>query len=156
MLSCKFCEFFQNTFFKRRSLAAASGNLDLNLTEDEGHDFVANVGCSTLCLIICDALRDLVSLIQYKKREKYPWRSDTFNKIAEFSLQLYQKYHSPMGVFHVFKIIQMTLNRSKRLIFRDCFEMMFQILKMLYNCQNKIHRNNNFFQIKCLYYELVC
>ena len=61
-----------------------------------------------------------------------------------------------MGVFHVFKIIQMTLNRSKRLIFRDCFEMMFQILKMLYNCQNKIHRNNNFFQIKCLYYELVC
>ena len=31
---------------------------------------------------ICDALRDLVSLEQFKKREKHPWRSDTFSKCA--------------------------------------------------------------------------
>ena len=31
--------------------------------------------------IICNALRDLVPLVQYKKREKYPWRSVTFSKV---------------------------------------------------------------------------
>ena len=29
--------------------------------------------------IICDALRDLVPFVQFKKREKYPWRSVTFS-----------------------------------------------------------------------------
>ena len=27
-------------------------------------------------IIKCDALRDLVSFVQFKKREKHPWRSD--------------------------------------------------------------------------------
>ena len=27
---------------------------------------------------MCDALRDLVSFVQFKKREKQPWRSVTF------------------------------------------------------------------------------
>ena len=31
------------------------------------------------------------------------------------NLQLYKKYHSPMGVFHVFKIAQMVPNHTKRL-----------------------------------------
>ena len=31
---------------------------------------------------ICDALRDLVPFVQFKKREKYPWRSVTFSKVA--------------------------------------------------------------------------
>ena len=31
---------------------------------------------------IYDALRDLVPFVQFKKREKHPWRSDTFNKVA--------------------------------------------------------------------------
>ena len=26
---------------------------------------------------ICDALRNLVPFVQFKKREKHPWRSDT-------------------------------------------------------------------------------
>ena len=30
----------------------------------------------------CDALRDLVSFVQFKKREKHPWRSVTFSKVA--------------------------------------------------------------------------
>ena len=29
---------------------------------------------------ICDALRDLVPLAQFKKREKHSWRSATFSK----------------------------------------------------------------------------
>ena len=35
-----------------------------------------------MALYICDALRDLVPFIQFKKREKYPWRSATFIKVA--------------------------------------------------------------------------
>ena len=32
---------------------------------------------------------DLVSFVQFKKREKHSWRSITFSKIADFILQLY-------------------------------------------------------------------
>ena len=38
---------------------------------------------------ICGALRDLVPLVQFTKREKHPWRSIDFSKVAGFSLQLY-------------------------------------------------------------------
>ena len=31
----------------------------------------------------CDALRDLVALVQLKKREKHPWRSLNFSKVAK-------------------------------------------------------------------------
>ena len=31
---------------------------------------------------ICDALHNLVPFVQFKKREKHPWRSFTFSKIA--------------------------------------------------------------------------
>ena len=31
--------------------------------------------------IICNALRDLVPFVQYKKREKHPRKSVTFNKL---------------------------------------------------------------------------
>ena len=31
---------------------------------------------------ICDALRDLVPFVQFKKSEKHPWRSVTFSKVA--------------------------------------------------------------------------
>ena len=32
----------------------------------------------------CDVLRDLVPFVQFKKREKYPWRSVTFGKDKGF------------------------------------------------------------------------
>ena len=32
----------------------------------------------------CDALSDLVPFVQFKKREKHPWRSVTFSKVAGF------------------------------------------------------------------------
>ena len=35
-------------------------------------------------IVGCDALRDLVPFVQFKKREKHPWRSVTFSKVADF------------------------------------------------------------------------
>ena len=31
---------------------------------------------------VCDELRDLVPFVPFKKREKHPWRSVNFRKIA--------------------------------------------------------------------------
>ena len=31
----------------------------------------------------CGALRDLVPFVQFKKREKHPWKSVNFSKVAE-------------------------------------------------------------------------
>ena len=33
----------------------------------------------------CDALRNLVPFVQFKKCETHPWRSATFNKVADWS-----------------------------------------------------------------------
>ena len=30
----------------------------------------------------CDALRNLIPFVQFKKREKHPWRSVNFSKVA--------------------------------------------------------------------------
>ena len=35
-------------------------------------------------MIMCDALRDLVPFIQFKKPKKHPWRNFTFSKVAGF------------------------------------------------------------------------
>ena len=31
---------------------------------------------------ICEALRDLIPFVQLKKREKHPWESVTYSKVA--------------------------------------------------------------------------
>ena len=33
---------------------------------------------------LCGALRDLVPFVQFKKRDKHPWKSVNFNKVAGF------------------------------------------------------------------------
>ena len=33
---------------------------------------------------VCDVFRALVPFVQLKKREKHPWRSVTFSKVAGF------------------------------------------------------------------------
>ena len=45
--------------------------------------------CNVLTAFIFGALRDLVPFLQFKKREKHPWRSVNFSKVSDFSLQLY-------------------------------------------------------------------
>ena len=37
----------------------------------------------------CGALHDLVPFVQFKKREKHPWRSVTFTKVAGYSNFIY-------------------------------------------------------------------
>ena len=37
----------------------------------------------------CDASRDLIPFVQFKRREKHPWKSVNFSKVAGFSLYLY-------------------------------------------------------------------
>ena len=36
----------------------------------------------TSIFLICGALGDLVAFVQFKKREKHPWRSVNFGKVA--------------------------------------------------------------------------
>ena len=59
--------------------------------------------CRTL-LIICDALRDLLPFVQFKKREKYAWRSVTFCNFT--------KINTPPWVF--FNFLNHTNHRTKR------------------------------------------
>ena len=39
--------------------------------------------------LIYGALRDLVQFVQFKKCEKFLWRSVNFSEVAGFNLQLY-------------------------------------------------------------------
>ena len=50
--------------------------------------------CKEVQSYIRGALNDLVPYVQFKKREKQPWRSVTFSKV--------EKEHSSMGLFHIF------------------------------------------------------
>ena len=52
----------------------------------------------------CVSLRNLVPFEQFQKREKHPWRSVTFSNFKGFSLELYEKYHSSICIFPVFKL----------------------------------------------------
>ena len=36
--------------------------------------------------LICEALRNLVAFVQFKKREKHPWRSVNFSKVAGYHI----------------------------------------------------------------------
>ena len=40
----------------------------------------------------CNALRDLVPFVHFKKREKHPWRSANFSKVAGFSLSRFLNF----------------------------------------------------------------
>ena len=42
-----------------------------------------------------DALRDLVPFVQFKKREKNPWKSVPFSKVSGFRLQLDTNSNTP-------------------------------------------------------------
>ena len=81
---------------------------------------------------ICDVLRHLVPFVQFKKREKYPWRCVTFDKVAGLSLQLYLKYHSSMGAFHVFKFYKwFQMTQSVSYCFSSCKRLKTNLFKFL-------------------------
>ena len=54
-----------------------TSNVDETPRETSNYGLV-NVCCSHFYL--CDVLCDLVPFVQFKKREKHPWRSVTFSK----------------------------------------------------------------------------
>ena len=54
-----------------------------------------------ITLRICDALRDLVPFVQFKKREKHPRRSVTFSEVALLPCN-FTKSNTPRWVFSRF------------------------------------------------------
>ena len=71
------------------------GNLSKHCVQTELKSFtysyleldLKNYGLDQNKIKICGALRDLVAFVQFKKREKHPWKSVNFSKVA--SLRLY-------------------------------------------------------------------
>ena len=50
---------------------------------------------------ICGALHDLVPFVQFEKREKHPWRSINFSKVAGFACN-FTNINTPPWVFFTF------------------------------------------------------
>ena len=50
---------------------------------------------------ICDVLRDVVPFVQFKKREKHPWKSVTFSKVVGLACN-FTKNDTSSGVFFTF------------------------------------------------------
>ena len=69
---------------------------------------------------ICDALRDLIPFVQFKKREKHPWRSVNFSKVAGFNTQ-YTTFSQAFSTLYLIycSVIQLerfySLHRAARL-----------------------------------------
>ena len=65
-----------------------TNNIPKDRKESFSKDKVNRVAPVTMIIIILlfnyDALCDLVSFAQFKKREKHQWRSVTFSKVAGF------------------------------------------------------------------------
>ena len=56
-----------------------------NKTQNEANTFLLeNKKMILLNWLKCGTLRDLVPFVQFKKREKHPWRSVNFSKVAGF------------------------------------------------------------------------
>ena len=49
-----------------------------------------------------DVLHDLVPFVQFKKREKHPWRSATFSKVFRLKAFTFTKNNTPPWVFFTF------------------------------------------------------
>ena len=61
-------------------------------------------------VFICDALRDLVLFLQFKKREKHPWSSVNFRKV-----ELYKWYQ--IAQRNTYVKIQVSENTSSRIFY---------------------------------------
>ena len=61
----------------------------------------------------CDGLHELVPLVQFKKREKHPWKSFTFNKVAGSNTSSVLKATLPHECFPRFLNYTMVPNRAK-------------------------------------------
>ena len=66
-----------------------------NIFKEAEHLFVVSIAVQS----IWDALRDLVPFVQFKKREKHPWRCVVFSKVAACN---FTKSNTPPWVFSLF------------------------------------------------------
>ena len=67
-------------------------------------------------LDIWDGLCDLAPFVQFKEREKHPWRGDTFSKVTVLSLK-FTKSNTPPWVFFTFFKLYEWCQISQRIIF---------------------------------------
>ena len=61
----------------------------------------------------CDVLRDLIPLMQFKNREKHPWRSVTFSKVAGY-YQIAERITYRLG--------EKVKENCQDIVFSGCFE----------------------------------
>ena len=75
-------DFNCQTTFKRGKNGFQHRCFLLNIVKNLRTPILKNI-CERLLQPVdkCDALRDLVAFVQFKKREKHPWRSVNFTKI---------------------------------------------------------------------------
>ena len=84
VFSCEYCEVFKYSFFFTEQLWQLLLQRFLNVFRnvDVKCEFLnAELNLRKLFVNIFDALHDLVPFVPFKKREKHPWRSVTYNKI---------------------------------------------------------------------------
>ena len=80
---------------------------------------------------ICDALRGLVPLAQFKKREKHPRRRDTFSKVRFLNWFLYDRDYSHetvkglntyfLSTFNLFSIVSLSVSSLSSRLCRISF-----------------------------------
>ena len=54
--------------------------------------------------VIYGALRDLVPFVQFKKREKHPWRSVNFSEVSGFSNYQSQRFKASSFLCYIFLV----------------------------------------------------
>ena len=95
---------------------------------------------------ICGALRDLVPFVQFKKREKHPWRSVNFTNgtkscnASHFRQRLWSRYFSKHAIFHYLFLEYILLFRCVLLINQNqCYTSVSltfpkKVFCKIYNC----------------------
>ena len=83
----------------------------------------------------CDVLRDLVSFVQFKKREKHPWRFVTCSKITSTKSNIPPWVFLPFGIF-VLKCFNCS-NCLLPLPFTHRHKIKAQKLEIYRNCEAK-------------------
>ena len=69
----------------------------------------------TFTFEICSALRDLVPFVQFKKRQKHPYRTVNFSKIAGFSTKFQYQIAQRITLLGTFETLQPISYHSKKL-----------------------------------------
>ena len=81
---------------------------------------------------ICDALRDLVPFVQFKKLEKHLWRSVNFSKVAGFSLPwVFFTFFKFYKWYQIAQRITYILLHIKIVLFQTLFCLFLKSLKFL-------------------------